>query len=179
VRPAQPPVAAEVADEALQALDAIEPRFFEHGLCRRSRAACSASPRCCLTSRSYGWRSSLASPCRETSPISLRVSSPSPPEAQRGDDWSVFLRRLWRRVPRHTPVRRHARSIRRHLTARRLDTELRHLWTCLFGRCCRHDFVPRCLATATLKAQPRDARPAQARPPAVPSRAAERKARSG
>ncbi len=52
--------------------------------CRRSRAACSASQRCCLTSRSYGWRWSLASPCRATSPTSLRVSSPSPPRGTGG-----------------------------------------------------------------------------------------------
>src|SRR5580704_8860672 len=54
-------------------------------------------------------------------------------------------------------LHRHARSIRLHLAARRLDTEFWHLWTCLFGRCCRHDFpVPRCLATANLKAPPGD-----------------------
>ena len=52
--------------------------------CRRSPAACSASRRCCLTLRSYGWRSSLALPCRETSPTSLRVSSPSPSRGTEG-----------------------------------------------------------------------------------------------
>src|SRR6202023_983298 len=88
---------------------------------------------------------------------SVRVSSPSPPRGTEGRR-SVFIpASAWRRVPRHTPVRRHARSIRRHLTARRLDTELWHLWTCLFGRCCRRDFpVPRCLATANLKTPPGD-----------------------
>jgi MFS transporter len=40
-------------------------------------------------------------------------------------------------APRHRgatigPVRRHARSIRRHVAARRLDTQLRHLWARLF-----------------------------------------------
>jgi MFS family permease len=79
------------------------------------------------------------------------------PAAQRGNNRAVFLRRFWRRVPRHTSLRRHARSIRRDLAARRVDPELRHLWTCLFGRCCRHDFpVPRRVAKVTVEAPPGD-----------------------
>ena len=72
--------------------------------------------------------------------------------AQRSNDRSLFLRRLWRRVPRNTSFRRHARSIRRDIGARRLDIELRHLWARLFGRRCRHDFpLPRRLAAVTLR----------------------------
>jgi predicted MFS family arabinose efflux permease len=47
--------------------------------CRRWPAACSASQRCCLTSPSYACPWSSASSYRGISPISLRVSSPSPP----------------------------------------------------------------------------------------------------
>src|SRR5204863_2526910 len=32
------------------------------------------------------------------------------------------------------PVMTRTQPQRRHIAARRLDTELRHLWTCLFGR---------------------------------------------
>ena len=70
------------------------------------------------------------------------------PTAQRSNNRGVFLRRLWRRVSRNTSLRRHARSIRRDISARRLDTELWHLWARLFGRFCRHDLpLPRHLAT--------------------------------
>jgi predicted MFS family arabinose efflux permease len=76
------------------------------------------------------------------------------PAAQRSHDRGVFLRRLWRRVPRNTSLRRHTRSIRRDSAARRLDNELRHLWVRLFGRHCRHDFpVTRHLATASVEAR--------------------------
>ncbi len=72
------------------------------------------------------------------------------PAAQRGNDRTVFLRRLWRRLPRDTPLRRNVGSVRRNIAARRLDTELRHLRARLFGRRRRHDVpVPRCLATTT------------------------------
>ena len=50
-----------------------------------------------------------------------------------------------------------ARSIRRDVAARRLDSELRHLRARLSGRRSRHDFpVPRRLATTTLKARIED-----------------------
>jgi predicted MFS family arabinose efflux permease len=56
----------------------------------------------------------------------------------RRDDRALLLHWLRRQLPRHPPVRRHARSIRRDIAARRLGGELRHLWTRMPGRCWRH-----------------------------------------
>jgi Na+/melibiose symporter-like transporter len=53
------------------------------------------------------------------------------PAAARGNNWALFLHRLWRRVPRNAPLRRHARPIRRNVTRHSLDLELRHVWACL------------------------------------------------
>jgi uncharacterized membrane protein YbhN (UPF0104 family) len=75
----------------------------------------------------------------------LAVAAPRLP---RGNDRSLFLHRLRRRVPRNAPIRRHARPIRRDVTAHRLDRRLRNLWARLPGRCRRHHFsVPEYLST--------------------------------
>jgi predicted MFS family arabinose efflux permease len=67
-----------------------------------------------------------------------------------GNDRALFLHRLWRQLPRHTPVRRHARSIRRDVSARRLGAELRHQRTRLPGRCRGDRFpAPELFATVT------------------------------
>jgi hypothetical protein len=48
---------------------------------------------------------------------------------------------FWRQLPRHTPVRRHARPIRQDIAAPRLGGQLRHLWSCLLSGC-RGDRFP-------------------------------------
>jgi hypothetical protein len=49
------------------------------------------------------------------------------PAIPRRNDRALFLRRLCRQLPRHTPVRCHARPIWRYVTGHRVDNELRHL----------------------------------------------------
>ena len=78
-------------------------------------------------------------------------SSQSPLPSTGGDDRVVFLHRLWRRIPRRAPVRRHARSVRRDIAAGRVDRQLRHLRTRLPSRRGRDDVpAPRRLETIAI-----------------------------
>ena len=72
------------------------------------------------------------------------------PAVSRGNDRALFLHRLRRRLPRHTPIRHHAGPIRRYLARHRVDTELRHLRARLPNRRRRHHFpAPQHLAAVT------------------------------
>lgn len=83
--------------------------------------------------------------------ISLRAPRGRHSPAQGGDDRVVFLHRLWRRIPRRAPVRRHARSVRRDIAAGRVDRQLQHLRTRLPSRRGRDDVpAPRRLETIAI-----------------------------
>src|SRR6266478_3295423 len=78
-------------------------------------------------------------------------SSQSPLPSTGSDDRVVFLHRLWRRISRRAPVRRHARSVRRDIAAGRVDRQLRHLRTRLPSRRGRDDVpAPRRLETIAI-----------------------------
>src|SRR5215472_8849402 len=122
-------------------------------LCSRPLpAVCSASPRCCPTSPCWDFPWLPASSCRVTFPISLRASSPAP--RYLGATIGRYSCIGFGQLPRHTPVRRHTRPVRRDVAARRLGVQLRHLWARLPCRCRRHHFpAPQHLAALILSSE--------------------------
>jgi hypothetical protein len=108
-------------------------------------------PRRAPSSAGSAGRECTSLSCRAIFRISLRAPRSRHSPAQGGDDRVVFLHRLWRRIPRRAPVRRHARSVRRDIAAGRVDRQLRHLRTRLPSRRGRDDVpAPRRLETIAI-----------------------------
>ena len=99
--------------------------------------------------RSFTGRIASASP--DAPELEVRIQLSPPASLVRTWFCRRLPHRLQRQLPRHTPVRRHARPIRRDFAARRLGGELRHLWPRVPRRCWRHHFpAPEHLATVTV-----------------------------